>query len=48
MRHQSLFVFDIETMPDTVSSIENEGAQRPHLNGFMDAWGQAPNNRFTP
>lgn len=32
---------------DIVSLIESEAAERPYLNGFMNAWGQASNNTFT-
>ena len=31
---------------DVISLIEAEGAERPHLAAFMDAWGAACNNRF--
>jgi predicted PolB exonuclease-like 3'-5' exonuclease len=31
---------------DVISLIEAEGAERPHLNAFMEAWGAACNNRF--
>ncbi len=32
---------------DIVSLIEQEGAKRPYLNEFMDAWGIASDNTFT-
>ncbi|HER27264.1 MAG TPA: 3'-5' exonuclease [Rhodospirillales bacterium] len=32
---------------DIVSLIENEGEARPHLAGFMEAWGVASGNTFT-
>jgi predicted PolB exonuclease-like 3'-5' exonuclease len=32
---------------DIVSLIESEAAERPYLNEFMEAWGQASNNTFT-
>jgi len=32
---------------DIVSLIEAEGAARPHLREFMDAWGRASGDRFT-
>ena len=32
---------------DIVSLTESEAAERPYLNGFMNAWGQASNNPFT-
>ena len=31
---------------DVISLIEAEGAERPHLTAFMEAWGAACNNRF--
>lgn len=32
---------------DIVSLIESEGAERPYLNEFMEAWGRASGDRFT-
>ena len=29
-----------------VTLIEAEGAERPHLTAFLDAWGEASNNKF--
>lgn len=31
---------------DIISLIEAEGADRPHLNAFLDAWGEASGNQF--
>ena len=31
---------------DVVSLIRAEGAERPHLSAFLEAWGEASNNRF--
>jgi len=31
---------------DVIAMIEAEGEQRPHLQGFMEAWGEASNNTF--
>ncbi len=35
-----------ETISQVVTYIEAEGADRPHLAGFMEAWGEASGNHF--
>jgi predicted PolB exonuclease-like 3'-5' exonuclease len=48
MLHRGLMSIDghDRAVADIISMIKNEGENRPHLNEFLNAWGEACNNKF--